>query len=730
MKKRKQILGIIFGLVFVCVIAAAVLFCTLKPNHKTSLSLANNSGEKESKPFCYSGYTKAKYGFYTKKSEYVKMSDGTKIAVDIYLPSKTKNSGAEKNGAESKRFPVVFQYTPYGRAFTIPKKQSLAEKIKMKIGVGTAENTIDRANSHNSVYGSSDTIVQTLLSYGYAYVCADVRGTGASFGVKIDFMPEIALDGKELVDWISEQNWSDGNVGMFGGSYLGYTQLVTAGKAPKALKAIFPEVVAMDGFSTEMRPGGVFCQQYSNVDYQTLYEMNYYLPEDFVFPTSPVVDEDGDGDLWDEIPIDLNKNGTFLDDYNYPENPADEPKYADGKKRRHIYYLATREHKNNVPYNTLGPLAKNIDTKVQLGKGEHSLTLQAYNASPSASVPDIMKSNVAIYNHGSWMDTFITSTVELFNTMKESNLSKMIIDPGYHETTSPYWKYCGEDEQKSIDVYATELVRFYDHYLKGVENGIDKEPPVYIYNMNGDGWRFENEFPLARQDETEYYFCENGMLKNLASESEKGADKYKADLTQDSSYKAEGYDYKVSRYVMASPDEVPDRTEKDKTCLTYTTGGFSSDTEITGFPVLTLFASCNSKDADFHVYLEDVDEKGKAVLVTEGILRAGFAKERDINTMILAGEKNVEVLPKLPWHGYEESQYDEKVFENGKIAKLHFELFPTSWVFKKGHRIRVSIALADTPTFEMNSEVNENTVVTIWRDEQHKSKIVLPVIPR
>ena len=94
-------------------------------------------------------------------------------------------------------------------------------------------------------------------------------------GVKIDFMPEIATDGKELIDWITDQDWSDGNVGMFGGSYLGYTQLVVAGQAPEGLKAIFPEVVAMDGYSTEMRPGGVFCQQYSTEDIQTLYEMPF-----------------------------------------------------------------------------------------------------------------------------------------------------------------------------------------------------------------------------------------------------------------------------------------------------------------------------------------------------------------------------------------------------------------------------------------------------------------------
>lgn len=722
MTKRKKIIGIVVCAALILGIGTGGFFYWLKSGNSTSKTLATGSSEKVSEPFHYSGYSTAQYDSYTKKSEYVEMSDGTKIAVDIYLPA----GGPEL----SEGYPVVFQYTPYGRAFTIPQKQSLVEQVKMKIGVGTSDNTIDRANSHDSLYGSSDTTVQTLLSYGYAYVCADVRGTGASYGVKIDFMPEMATDGKELIDWITTQDWSDGNVGMFGGSYLGYTQLVVAGQNPEGLKAIFPEVVAMDGYSTEMRPGGVFCQQYSTVDYQTLYEMNNYLPDEYVYPTAPVIDEDGDGDLWDEIPLDLDGDGDFLDDYNYPEDPNDEPQYADGKKRNHIYYLATYEHKNNVPYNTLGPLAENIDTDVELGSGEHSLTLNAYGVSPAASVPDIMNTDIAIYNHGSWMDPFITSTTELYNTMKDTNNSKMIIDPGYHETTSPFWKYCGEDESTSISAYAMEMLRFYDHYLKGIDNGIDTESPIYIYNMNGDGWRAEDEFPLARQVETDYYLSENGILTTSQESSENGSDDYKVDLTQDSSWTATGYDYTVSRYVMAAPDEVPDRTEQDKKCLTYTTAALAQDTEVTGYPMVSFYASSTSDDADFHIYMEDVDADGNAILVTEGILRAGYAQTYDNDNMILGGTTGVDVLPDLIWHGYEESQYDSDIFADGNIVELKLNLFPTSWTFKEGHSIRISIACANTPTFETNSAVNDDTVVTIYRSDEYQSKVVLPIIPQ
>lgn len=683
-------------------------------------ALTSTSAEKVSKPFEYSGYSSAEYTSYEKRSEYVEMDDGVKIAVDIYLPKGSKN--------DAKSFPTVFQLTPYGRAFTIPEELNLTQKLTMKIGVGTATNEIDRANSHDSVYGSSDTIVQTLLAYGYAYVCADVRGTGASYGTKVDFMPEMATDGKQLIDWMAKQDWCDGNVGMFGDSYLGYTQLVVAAEQPEALKAIFPEVVAFDGYSSEISPGGVFVQLYSDEDIQTLYEMNRYLPDQYVYPTTPVVDEDGDGELCDEIPLDLNGNGDFLDDYNYPEDPNDEPQYADGNKREHIYYMATYEHKDNLPYSSIGKMADFIDTDVNytVKSTGQEYNLTAYTVSPAANIDKIMETDIAIYNHGAWMDTFITGTTQLYNTAKDTNPSKMVIDVGYHEITSPFWEYNNENESDSINAYAIELVRYYDRYLKGIENGIDTEDPIYIYNMNGDGWRSEKEFPLARQEETDYYFGTGNTLST--DKSDDGKDNYKVDLTHDSSFASEWYDYGVSRYVMADPDDLPYRTEADKKCLAYTTEAFKEDTEVTGYPIMSFFASSTASDTDFHVYLEDVDEKGNAILVTEGVLRGGFAKTYDNDTMLQG--KDIDVLPDLPWHGYEEGQYNSKIFEDRNIVKLTFELFPTSWTFKSGHSLRISIACSNSPTFENNSAVDENTVVTIYRDSEHPSKVTLPIIPQ
>lgn len=682
-------------------------------------SLASESSNKISSPFKYSGYSEAKYTAYTKRSEYVTMDDSTRIAVDIYLPK----------GADGERFPVVFQYTPYGRAYIIPEKMDIVDRAKYRLATGTSTNVLDRANSHETCYGSSDAIVQTLLSYGYAYVCADARGTGASFGVKIDFRPEFATDGKQIVDWIARQDWSTGKVGMFGGSYLGYMQLVVGAEQPEALKAIFPEVVSFDGFSSEIRPGGTWVKLYSTEDFQTLYEHNKYLPKQYVYPTAPVIDEDGDGELWDEIPIDRDGDGSFLNDYNFPDDPDDVPQYADGNQRQHIYYLASKQHLLNVPYNTLGGIAQFIDTKVTLGADSNQITLTAYNASPVAQLPKLMQSGIAVYNHGSWMDTFITGTTELFCTMQQSNPSKMVIDVGYHETYSPFWKHCGEKEEQSIEAYGIELVRFYDHYLRGIDNGIDREPPIYIYNMNGDGWRFENEWPLARQIDRTMHLCADASLDTVATTD--GHDDYRIDMTHNSSWKSKWYSYGVSRWVMANPDDMPLRNEMDDKCLIYTTKALTEDTEVTGFPMLDLFISATCNDADIHVYLEDIDTRGRAVLVTEGVLRAGFHELHD-NRLMIGGrtDHNITVLPELPWHGYQIADYDSLALADGNIVNLKFELFPTSWTFLKGHKMRLSIACADTPTFETNPLTVDGSVLTVYREAEHQSTLTLPIIPK
>lgn len=182
------------------------------------------------------------------------------------------------------------------------------------------------------------------------------------------------------------------------------------------------------------------------------------------------------------------------------------------------------------------------------------------------------------------------------------------------------------------------------------------------------------------------------------------------------------------------------RTDKDKKCLTYDTVTLKEDVEVTGHPIANLWVSSTADYGDFFVYITDVSPAGKSILVTEGMLRAGFANLHDNDEMIFNGKTGIEVLPEVPWHGYEKADYVDGILADNNIVKLTFDLFPTSWVFRKGHRIRVAIACADWYTFRLHPKLSprnrpdapDNIIptITLHRDAEHQSHINLPVIPQ
>jgi putative CocE/NonD family hydrolase len=186
--------------------------------------------------------------------------------------------------------------------------------------------------------------------------------------------------------------------------------------------------------------------------------------------------------------------------------------------------------------------------------------------------------------------------------------------------------------------------------------------------------------------------------------------------------------------MMYVPDQMMIRTDADKKCYIYETEPLIDETEITGHPVVNLWLSSNRKDGDIFVYLTDVDNKGNSLYVTEGQLRAGWKNLYDDNDQVLG---KFDMQPDLPWHGYRGNQFINNVFKDGKPVSLKFDLFPTSWLFKKGHRIRIAIAGADNKNFEMNPSLcSDNipetcipTTINIHRSKKFSSFIELPVIP-
>ena len=630
------------------------------------------------------------YSGFIKDSVFVEMSDGVALAVDVFIPTIESDGTLDSTAT----FPTIFSFTPYNRNY-----------IDLSTGEITGSHAIDE---------------QFFLPYGYVVVVADQRGCGASFGSQAPFSDILGQDGKELIDWIADQSWSNGNVGMQGGSDLGWIQPVIAAKKPAALKCIIPDVINFEPYTGGVRPGGIIAlnwiDNYSQI--RQGFNLNVNFPSFLLRPSAPVIDEDNDGELADEIPVmAAGDPTTFLDD--------GAPTYADGSIRtEHYYYYATLSHTENIAISTAYQAAEYLDS-ILPAPYTGSFTEES---STGYRMAELMETEIPIYCFGGWFDIFGKGMQKMYATLADSNPAKMIIAPRFHgEYIPPPYAEFFNYEDDLTEQLNIEKLRFFDHYLKGIDNGIKEEPPVYIYVMN-DGWRKEHEWPLERQNLTSYYFNEGNSLNT--DNGEDGADVYQVDYTHNALY---GTNRSDRWYAFEPPDSVMTRTDKDEKCLIYETPPLDEDVEITGHPIADIYVTSNQRYGDIYVYLTDVDENGESIHVSDGALRAGWHNLHDPDDQI---DNVAHVLPELPWHGYKEEQWVDGPLDPEVPLNIKFDLFPTSWVFKKGHRIRIAIAGADYENFELNpglgcreAEQCPDTTLTVHRTIEYPSHVVLPVIP-
>ncbi|MDE2805082.1 MAG: CocE/NonD family hydrolase [Gemmatimonadota bacterium] len=348
--------------------------------------------EVETSPLSLEGTSPVEWTGHERSSHFVTASDGVRLAVDVVLPA-----GYTGTDDAPTAFPVIFRYTPYHRTSIVP---------------GTGEVPVAPFDF--------------FLARGYAYVAADMRGSGASFGWNDVMTPMMIEDGGVIVDWIAAQPWSDGNVGMFGGSYEGWSQFAAAAAQPEALKAIIPIHTGWDGMLG--KPGGIF--SYAFIEMWTA--MTDFINHNNVFPTfpippvTPVLDEDGDGELLDEIPVDADGDTWFTDDYAWPVDPANPPRYPDGAERtEHAYFNATMEH---IAHPDGAPGNYDAVTSVR-SQRFHDTQRKSDGISPAdmnwSLVPGIIESGVAIYHYAGWWDAFTRSSFEVYATLAETNPSRI-----------------------------------------------------------------------------------------------------------------------------------------------------------------------------------------------------------------------------------------------------------------------------------------------------------------
>src|SRR5262245_24821129 len=161
-----------------------------------------------------------------------------------------------------------------------------------------------------------------------------------------------------------------------------------------------------------------------------------------------------------------------------------------------------------------------------------------------------------------------------------------------------------------------EFLRFFDHYLKDVDTGLDNDKRLYYFTVGEERWKVTDQWPIAGTTMTSWYFNETNSLSAKAPTVNTAEDRYTINFDATTGAKNRWH-------TQVGGDVVyPDRAEEDKKLLTYTSAPLDADVEITGHPVVSLFITSTHTDGGFFVYLEDIDENGKVTYLTEGELRA------------------------------------------------------------------------------------------------------------
>ncbi len=509
---------------------------------------------------------------------------------------------------------------------------------------------------------SYDLTAQRLLRHGYVVAAVDRRGTGASFGVHSDFSdPLTARDGYDLTEWFAAQPWCDGNVGMFGASYEGEMQLRVAGTAPPHLKAIMPEVSPFDWYRL-VQGGGI----YHGTQFTGFQKM---IGAQDVDPNNAPVDEDKD---------------------------------------RALLTAALAEHRAHNDYSaTLGKLPWRDSVNPVTGERNW---LKRHGGTYT---PGLSASGIAVYHRVGWFARVAFDQLLWFVNHKQGP-KKMLIGP---------WGGGVAETPEDRAMWTAEAHRFFDHFLKGVPNGIMDEPPIHSsvatahsYGV-GEPWRGLSQWPLPNEQKVRFFF-EAGPTGSTKSAND-------GRLVRTQPGKSGGRDdYLVNYDIAYAGGNDParpgapavDHAAYDAQGLTYTTDPLDHDVEITGHGIAHLWVTSSADDGDFWVKVEDVAPDGRSTYVSRGAQRASRRK---------LGAPPYDYIG-MPWETCLEA--DAAPLPKGVPTELVFALTPISYIARRGHRLRVTVTGADRNIGE-TPRLSPAPTISLHRSARHASSVTLPIIP-
>jgi putative CocE/NonD family hydrolase len=532
---------------------------------------------------------------------------------------------------------------------------------------------------------------------GYVVVANDVRGRYASGGTWHGLINDPA-DGYDVVEWIAGQSWSDGKVGTFGTSYPGGTQHALAEMKPPHLTTMVPIDALSNCGVSGMRHGGAFELRFMN------WILQIGAPNSKQALSSPALRQA------------LIENG-----------------------------LRTRQHADSLPIRA-------GTTPLKVVPEYEAWLVEALRSGPEApfwhikgmSVVDHLGdyADVPVQHVTGWYDSWTRQVtmnyVELARTKKSPQ--RLLIGPWVHGSQGS--RISGEVEftpEAAIDLLAYRL-RWYDRWMRGIKNGVDEDPPVFLYIMgtgddrraadgrlrHGGFWRAERQWPIARATPVVHYLGREGALAD-APPSTPSFTTYTFDplhpvptiggniSSNQGLMMSGGYNQRPRDDTHAAGNRLPLSERRD--VLVFRSEPLRSDTEVTGTVHVKLWVSSTAPDTDFTAKLIDeippnVDYPlGFDLNIGDSILRTRYREGLDHQAPFL---------------------------RPGEIVPVDITLYPTANVFKKGHRIRLDVSSSNYPRFDVNPNTGDplgeyrrmvTADNTVYHDTAYPSHVILPVVP-
>jgi uncharacterized protein len=498
---------------------------------------------------------------------YVKMTDGTPIAVDIWLPPDIK---------VGERLPVLTMTTRYWRATAV----GWLQRALYGIGLGNEGFT-------------TGPFVDFMQKRRFIILQVDARGTGASGGDRLgEWAPAEVKDYGEVAHWASQQAWSNGNIGAVGGSYEGNAAELYASTGEPSIKAVAPLYDDFDPQMHNSNPGGVF-----NTGFISLWgKMTGAMDRNDI---CTVAEASGPMCLFTKWMV-----------------PGVKPIDADASGAQLAAILKARKS-NNVLNGLSG-----VEYRDDLFRGGKGLTVS--DSSPFSKKAAVEQYQVPMFIMTSWMDAATTDgTLARFTNFKSPQ--QVTIGAWSHgggHDADPFAPVENGPVPSKTEQW-TLLANFFDKHLRGM--GAAPAPNMIRYFTMGERkWHETPIWPPIGTAPRTWYFADKSGLADQTSAGVDANDSYTVNFAAKTGGKTRWLTQ------LGGPDVVyPDRRGEDTKLLTYTSAPFNAPTTITGTPIVTVHLSTTATDGMIIGYLEDVAPDGRVTYITEGLLRLTNRKETD-----------------------------------------------------------------------------------------------------